>query len=202
MTDKESHDEVAYPADNHRHEAGERWISSPLMRGVYLVEFIILAAPATIVLGYLAMVLGVVSGGAFLVGTPSALLAGGKEDVQMAVFGGIGFGLAVFGLMSFWIFVSLSFDYMRGRLEASPQARRKYRRGVFYAAIPMAILGSLAFASGNVGSDSPFPFFFLGGLVLLIPAIHLGIALHAGVNPSLGERAPPRSSRGLSENSK
>lgn len=76
-------------------------MSSPLLRGVYLVEFIILAAPATIVLGYLAMVLGVVSGGAFLVGTPSALLAGGKEDVQMAVFGGIGFGLAVFGLMSF-----------------------------------------------------------------------------------------------------
>ncbi|WP_379068275.1 hypothetical protein ACFJIU_05160 [Mesorhizobium sp. UC74_2] len=101
MTDKERHDEVASPAASHRHEAGERWMSSPLLRGVYLVEFIILAAPATIVLGYLAMVLGVVSGGAFLVGTPSALLAGGKEDVQMAVFGGIGFGLAVFGLMSF-----------------------------------------------------------------------------------------------------
>lgn len=151
---------------------------SLLARGIYVVEFVVIAVPIAIVLGYFALVLGVVSGGAFLIGVPS-LLGGTGTDVQMVVLGAVGVGLAAFGLISFWIFISLSFDYMRGRQEALPQARVRYRRGLFYAAVPMTVLLFLTFSSTDSWQENPFvPFFFIG-LVLLVPATHLGLALRA-----------------------
>lgn len=145
-----------------------------------MAEFVIFAAPAIFILGYFATILGSMSAGSLLVNAPSALLGGGVREVQMTIFAAIGVGLTVFGFMAFQIFLNLSFKYMRGRLEAQPQTRRRYWRGLFYAAIPIVVIGYPAVASGDFGPLSPFPLFFLGGLTLLVPATHLGIVLHLG----------------------
>ncbi len=91
---------------------------SALARGIYIAEFVILAVPVAVVLCYSVLVLGVVSGGAFLISVPSALPGGTGTDIQMVILGAAGVVLTALGLMSFRIFISLSFKYRRGSREA------------------------------------------------------------------------------------
>lgn len=158
-----------------------KWMWSPQARGIYIAEFIILAASPVIILGYFALLLTISGGLSFLVSTRSALLGGGNEVARIAVpevVEVISVCISVLGLMAFWIFLDLSLDYMSGRLTPVPRTRRRYWRGLFYATIPAAILGFQAFATGFSEPDSPFAMLLLSWLLLVVPATHLGVALH------------------------
>lgn len=155
--------------------AGGMW--SSLARSIYVAEFVLLAVPVAIVLGHFAMMLGAVSGGAFLISVSSALFGGTGPELSMAIGAAIGVLLAALGLMSFWIFFSLSFDYILVRREALPQAQKRYRRGLFFAALPMPLLWVFA----SLFSEEANMLFILvfSGLTLFVPVIHLGLALNA-----------------------
>lgn len=139
--------------DRSEKQSNTVWLWSSLARGIYIAEFVIFAAPVVIVLGYLAMMLGVVSGGAFLMTAPSVLLGEQGPGVQMAIFGAIGVGPTVFSLMVFWIFVGLG---------------------------PIMFLCFLALVSASSEEARPLGLLLFSILPLLIPVTHLGIALHVG----------------------
>lgn len=154
-----------------------KWMWSRTARAVYILQFVVLAAPVIVVLGYLALMLGVVSSGALLIGSP-AVLTFDLVGLQMAGLGAVGLALSVSGIAALRHFVVVSISYIHGAAEALPSLRRRYRHGLAFAAAPMVVLGLLSLETIFSGS-SPLRvlLFFVCG-TMTVPVLYLGAALH------------------------
>ncbi|WP_440982874.1 hypothetical protein [Shinella sumterensis] len=152
-------------------------------RGVYIAELAVFALPATLLAVYFAVLVGMDSGRVFLESAWSALSHGGVEDVQRTVGSGMDIGLAVLSLSAICIFLRLSLDYIRGRQAVLAQARRRYWVGLGCAMIPLMVVYYGIFVSIVAELMRGLLPILSVGLTIIIPAAHLGFALHAGRLP-------------------
>ncbi|WLS10975.1 hypothetical protein Q9314_19270 (plasmid) [Shinella sumterensis] len=152
-------------------------------RGVYIAELAVFALPATLLAGYFAVLVGMDSGRFFLESAWSALLHGGVENVQRTVGSGMGIGLAILSLSAICIFLRLSLDYIRGRQTVLAQARRRYWFGLGCAVLPLMVVCYGIFVSIVAELMRGLLPILAASLTIIIPAAHLGFALHAGRLP-------------------
>lgn len=166
--------------DDHNGIRALKGMWSPRARGVYIAELTVFALPALVTLGYVAVIVGVGSGRFFLESAWSLLLHGGAENIIDIIGSAMGIGLAAVSISALFIFVRLSFDYLRGRQVALAQAARRYWFGLL-CAVPALLLNSYGmFVSTVVGPMRDlFPVLAVN-FAIVIPVSHLGFALHAG----------------------
>lgn len=145
-----------------------RWL-----RLVYLMEFAILALPAMLIIGTMAIV-----GIAF-----SALGLGYRASMFPILF----ILMCLSGFMAMGNFCRLSMAYLLEPVEKFHERRHELRFGMIYAAIPLIFLWIIsvraAFADPLRWQVLPF----LSSVVLFIPITHLWLALREAGRATMKE---------------
>lgn len=150
-----------------------------LSRILYGAE-LLAVSPVILALALLALMLGLYSAGAFLVSVLSSLLTWEKVSVQMTVFGALGLALSGSGLVALYDFLSVSAAYLRRGPSLLALRRRQFFRGLGLSAMPLLFTTFVTVQSIPDERSLMMAIFYASGMVLLIPAFHLGTVLWRG----------------------
>ncbi|MEO3999485.1 hypothetical protein [Mesorhizobium sp. CAU 1732] len=146
-------------------------------RAVYFVEFLVLGVPTVLLLGWLALILGTIAGGAFFLILPTSIPRG-EIEAEMALYAGAGLALAILGLCALWYFVAASVGYVRYGYRRAAELRPQFRRGLYLAAVPYIVLSLIAAHLLTLGDMRPLDLLLFSLPTLWIPVVHLGLAIH------------------------
>lgn len=159
-------------------------MSDGASRWLFLAEIVILALPGLVVMLIYALTVG----GFGLVGTASVLVAllSGNYTTATEIWTGLGMAavtltviaISIAGLLAIGTFVRIAVRFLRRGRAGFEAERGHFRRGLVYAAAPLAVM--LPFGWLATQGDHPVDRvmgFYVSGLVLLPPVLHLWLEL-------------------------
>lgn len=152
---------------------------SPRIRRIYIIEFIIFGLPAVVVIGVFVVVTGALTVGSLFDDAWFALAPRGPKNIASLIGTLLAIGFLFLIVSALFIFIRLSFYYVRGKRTALVIAQQRYMLGVACASIPLIVLLYGTFVASVSYMFHDLLIFFLVGLGILIPTCHLGFALHA-----------------------
>lgn len=160
-------------------------VSERASKAIFLLEFLVFALPAILILGFYSVLIG----GWTLFGLGTALILPFTEIIALAIrdFGDLFavsamvvavFLLAASGAIALWKFAAVARIFWKKGATALHAARETFNRGLAFAILPLCVMlpfGVLIARSGDPGDV--ISAFYLSGVSLIVPVLHLWLEL-------------------------
>lgn len=149
-------------------------------RAVFIVELLVFALPAILLLGTYAVILGGWSLFAAIVAAVMPLMEAnaGLATFDLLTMFIVSLLIAVSGLIALWNFMTVAFGFARYGTRALCKSTRVFNRGLAFAVLPLCIAVPFGLALGHAGyPEDIVPAAYLSGLPLLVPVVHLWLEM-------------------------
>ncbi|MGU3398832.1 hypothetical protein ACLBWS_03680 [Brucellaceae bacterium D45D] len=152
-----------------------------------LAELILCVLPTLMALGQFILFMTLFGFGGLVVTLYSLLTFGDRFNIEHLVFSATMSGLSIATFASLFYFLTLSISHIDGENIRTKRHRRKFWLGLSLAVLPLIFAMIISMMEASKGGEHWLWLFYMSGLPMLIPVIHLASATKPIKPPSEGD---------------